>query len=103
MTDCNAVSTPMEPNVRLSKAMCPETPDARANMAKVPYRELIGKLLYLAVATRPDISYAVGVLCRFVKNPGRNTGAWLGASFSTSRDLLTSSSFTLGPILRIVS
>jgi len=51
--------------------MCPETPDARADMAKVPYRELIGKLLYLAVATCPDISYAMGVLCRFVENPSR--------------------------------
>jgi len=39
-------------------------------MAKVPYCELVGKLLYLVVATRPDISYAVGVLCRFIKNPG---------------------------------
>jgi hypothetical protein len=26
--------------------------------------------MYLAVATRPDISYTIGVLCRFVENPG---------------------------------
>jgi hypothetical protein len=39
-------------------------------MKGIPYREL-GKLLHLAVATRPDISYAVGVLCRFVEYPGK--------------------------------
>jgi len=39
-------------------------------MKAVPYRKLVGKLLYLAVATRPDIAYVVGVLCRFVENPG---------------------------------
>jgi len=39
-------------------------------MKAIPYRELIGKLLYLAIATRPDIAYVVGVLCRFVENPG---------------------------------
>ena len=39
-------------------------------MRSIPYRELIGKFLYLAVATRPDVTYAVGALCRFVENPG---------------------------------
>jgi hypothetical protein len=39
-------------------------------MKPYPYRELVGKPLYLAVATRPDIAYVVGVLCRFVENPG---------------------------------
>ncbi len=70
MSDCNPSATPMEQNIQLSKTMCPTSPEEQAEMKKVPYRELVGKLLYLAVATRPDISYAVGVLCRFVENPG---------------------------------
>ena len=40
-------------------------------MANVPYGRAIGKLMYLATATRPDISYTVGVLARFLKAPGR--------------------------------
>lgn len=38
-------------------------------MSEKARREALGKLLYLSIATRPDISYAVGVLCRFSENP----------------------------------
>ena len=34
------------------------------------YSQIIGSLMYLASATRPDISYAVSKLSRFVSNPG---------------------------------
>lgn len=42
-----------------------------AYMADKPYAQLIGSLMYLAVATRPDLSKAVGVLARFTANPMR--------------------------------
>ena len=70
MADCNPASMPMEEGLKLSKMMCPDTPKKREAMLNVPYHELVGKLLYLAVAMCPDISYAVGVLCQFVDNPG---------------------------------
>jgi transposase InsO family protein len=72
MSDCNPALTPMEERARLSVSMSPRTPEEKLGMRTVPYRELVGKLLYLAVATRPDIAYAVGVLCRFVENPGQD-------------------------------
>ena len=62
MADCNPALTPTEENIKLSVTMSPQTPEEKLRMNSIPYRELIGKLLYLAIATRPDITYAVGAL-----------------------------------------
>ena len=39
-------------------------------MKKVPYREAVGSLMYAAVATRPDITFAISTLSQFLENPG---------------------------------
>jgi len=69
-SSCSPVVTPMIPGLRLSKADTPSTDDERAEMANLPYANAVGALLYLAMAMRPDIAYAVSVLCRFIANPG---------------------------------
>ncbi|XP_073979926.1 uncharacterized protein [Rhodnius prolixus] len=61
MANANPVKTPMNTNVKLSK---PEGPPSDGDM-KLPYRELIGALTYLVLATRPDISYSVSRLGQF--------------------------------------
>jgi hypothetical protein len=68
--DCSPVSTPMDPGVRLSTSQSPSIPEDKAFMHTVPYVSTIGALMYLAIVTRPDIAYAVGVLCRFMARPG---------------------------------
>jgi hypothetical protein len=40
-------------------------------MSKVPYSSTIGILMYAMVCTRPDIAHAVGVLSRYMNNPGK--------------------------------
>jgi hypothetical protein len=40
------------------------------NPTELPYSSLVGSLLYLAVCTRPEISFAVGTLSKFVAAPG---------------------------------
>ena len=42
----------------------------KLKMEDKPYNSLIGSLLYASISTRPDISHAVNVLSRFLKNPG---------------------------------
>ena len=37
---------------------------------QLKYSQIIGSLMYLASATRPDISFAVSKLSGFVSNPG---------------------------------
>jgi hypothetical protein len=77
MSECNPALTPMEENQKLSISMSPDMPECQAEMKAYPYRKLIGKLLYLAIATHLDVAYTVGVLCQFVKNPGMDH--WLTA------------------------
>jgi hypothetical protein len=43
----------------------PMPPDITDWAEKTPYRKLVGSLMYLGVATRPDIAYAVGRLVTF--------------------------------------
>jgi len=70
LTDCKAVSTPMDPGVNLTVDMGATTPEDVEFMRSVPYLNAVGALMYLAQCTRPDIAYAVGVLARFSMNPG---------------------------------
>jgi hypothetical protein len=70
MEDCKPVSTPIDPSVRLSSSMSPQSSADVKFMQSVPYLQAVGALMYLATATRPDIAYAVGVLARFNKDPG---------------------------------
>ena len=70
MSDCKPVSTPMSPGSKLSTSMAPSSLEDITFMKPVPYLSAVGSLMYLAITTRPDISYAVGVLARFNSNPG---------------------------------
>jgi len=51
MADCNPALTPMEEGCKLSVSMSPQSLEEKLNMKDVPYRKLIGKLLYLVIAT----------------------------------------------------
>lgn len=65
------IGTPLPPYLKLSADDCPKSDDMRAEMAKIPYASAVGSLMYAMVATRPDIAFAVGVVSRYMSNPGK--------------------------------
>jgi len=70
LADAKPFATPIVPGVAYSRSDCPSSPTEALRMKKMPYREAIGSLMYASVATRPDISFAVSTLSRFLKDLG---------------------------------
>ena len=70
LSDAKPVATPITPGTVLSKTDSPSDDTEMARMKKTPYREAIGSLMYAAVATCPDITFAVSALSQFLENPG---------------------------------
>jgi len=62
MTDCKSAGSPFLSGVRMEDGV--DTPLVDNTL----YRQLVGSLLYLT-HTRPDLSYAVGVVARFMQEP----------------------------------
>ena len=67
-----SVSTLLDPHFKLSDAMSPNNEAEREYMSRVPYANAIGSLMYAMVCTRPDISHTVGVVSRYMHNPGKD-------------------------------
>jgi hypothetical protein len=61
--DSKPSPTPYDPSLVLRK-------NKRIGRDQLKYSHIIGSLMYLASATRPDISIAVSKLSRFTSNPG---------------------------------
>jgi hypothetical protein len=64
MQDVNPVSTPLDPGVKLEP-----NPEGTNGDRSNSFAILIGKLQYLATATRPDIAFAVNRLAAYTANP----------------------------------
>ena len=66
--DSHPVDTPMVVGLQLRRPDKNEPPSAEVTKwaKRTPYRSLVGSLMYISIATRPDISYAVGRLSSFL-------------------------------------
>eukprot|EP00253_Pinus_taeda_P004196 PITA_04196 len=62
MQDCKLATTPMEPVLKLSAQSSSPLVD------ETLFRQLVGSLIYLT-ATRPDISFPVSYISRFISDP----------------------------------
>ena len=68
--DLKPVSTPMDPNTRLTSAQSPSTTEELGAMRNIPYHEAVGSLMYAMLGTRPDICFAIQTVSRFNSKPG---------------------------------
>lgn len=74
MSNCNPITTPIDKGSIEPGKEFVSSEDSEEE-APFPYREAVGALAYLMVATRPDIAYAVGVASRKLESPTLND--WL--------------------------
>lgn len=65
MKNCRSIKLPMNSSVKLSELKNEE----KVIEKRFLYREAVGSLNYVALVSRPDISYFVNTLARFSNNP----------------------------------
>ena len=63
--DAKSMSVPCDPGSTLKLLLKEE------EVENVPYREAIGSLMFLSIVSRPDISYAVNLVSRFLERHGK--------------------------------
>lgn len=66
--DLKPAITPLPPGLKLFKPDLEEITDFASK--RLPYRSVVGSLMYLAQCTRPDLAYAVGILSQHLDWPG---------------------------------
>ena len=70
-TTAPTAPTPLSSGFEFTNEDCPSTEADKEEMTHLPYRSLVGALMYVMIGTRPDISFAVGCLSRYLINPGK--------------------------------
>ena len=70
MNSCSLGKAPTVKGDKFSKAQSPQNDKERDEMIIVPYALLVGSLIYTQVCTRPNIAFVVGMLGRYLSDPG---------------------------------
>lgn len=64
MDHSNSVQNPIVPGIKITKEI-----GSGERVNKSHFKQLIGCLMYLTTATRPDLAYVVSLLSRYMENP----------------------------------
>lgn len=56
-------------NFKLKAASDEEVIEQYSTMKSIPYHSAVGSLMYSMIGTRPDLYYAVGLMCRYMTKP----------------------------------
>ena len=74
MNKAKPVNVPLASHFKISSSLCSSSVEEKDYMSCVPYANSVGCLMYAMVCTRPDISHAVGIVSKYMTNPGKNIG-----------------------------
>jgi ATP-binding cassette subfamily B (MDR/TAP) protein 1 len=66
-----SVTTPIASHFKLLALQCPSSEDDIKYMSRVPHFSVVGSLMYAMVCSRPDLSYAMSLVSRYMANPGK--------------------------------
>ena len=70
MNNCSACVVPVQKGDKFSLMQYPKNDVKYKQMEYIPYASVVGSLMYFQTCTRPDLSFAVGMLGRYQSNPG---------------------------------
>jgi hypothetical protein len=75
MLSAEPKSTPLEPGIQFYKKDLPTKEeilkDKKLQIMQKKYRQVVGTFIFICGTCRPDIMYAVHVLCRIMANPSQ--------------------------------
>ena len=70
MQGVSSVQTPIGLQFKLKAVSKPEEADQMKKMEDIPYASAVGSLMYAMVGSRPDLAYGLGLVSRYMGNPG---------------------------------
>ena len=71
MENAKPASIPLGGHYKLSADKCPSNEQEEEDMAKVPYSNAVGSIMYTMICTKPDWAHAISSLSRYMENRGR--------------------------------
>ncbi|KAI5671706.1 hypothetical protein M9H77_12070 [Catharanthus roseus] len=79
MQDCKPLDTPVAKGDKFNLKQCPNNDFESKQIEGIPYASVFGSLMYAQVCTHPDLAFIVGMLGRYLSNPG--PGHWIAAKW----------------------
>ena len=70
MKDCALGDTPISKGDKFNFLHCPKNKIEKKDMENIPYASVVGSLMYAQVCMCSDIAFVVGMLGRYLSNPG---------------------------------
>ncbi|GJV20555.1 putative RNA-directed DNA polymerase [Tanacetum coccineum] len=62
---------PLHHGIKISKDLCPKTDEELDRMSRVLYASVVGSIMYAMTYTRPDVSFALSMVNRFLVYGGK--------------------------------